>query len=157
MVSHLSAATAGVEKVPEHRRRKTQTMSGKKRHSVLCFISVALKIHELGAKVYFARSILSRTIHKPMIERFTERAHRVMFFVRYEASQYESNTIEIVHLLLGALKDDRDLIKRFSGNSSTAENIRTEIEKHLTLREKVSASMDLPLSEACKRVLTLAV
>jgi NTF2 fold immunity protein/Clp amino terminal domain, pathogenicity island component len=79
------------------------------------------------------------------------------FFARYEASQYGSTTIEIEHLLLGALKEDRDLIKRFSGSSTTAENIRTEIEKHLTLREKVSTSVDLPLSEACKRVLTLAL
>jgi hypothetical protein len=92
-----------------------------------------------------------------MFERFTERARRVIFFARYEASQYGSTTIEIEHLLLGALKEDRDLIKRFSGSSTTAENIRTEIEKHLTLREKVSASVDLPLSEACKRVLTLAL
>jgi hypothetical protein len=92
-----------------------------------------------------------------MFERFTERARRVIFFARYEASQYGSNTIEIEHLLLGALKEDRDLIKRFSGTSTTAENIRTEIEKHLTLREKVSTSVDLPLSEACKRVLTLAL
>jgi NTF2 fold immunity protein/Clp amino terminal domain, pathogenicity island component len=92
-----------------------------------------------------------------MFERFTERARRVIFFARYEASQYGSTTIEIEHLLLGALKEDRDLIKRFSGSSTTAENIRTEIEKHLTLREKVSTSVDLPLSEACKRVLTLAL
>jgi NTF2 fold immunity protein of polymorphic toxin system component/ClpA/ClpB-like protein len=92
-----------------------------------------------------------------MFERFTERARRVIFFARYEASQYGSNTIEIEHLLLGALKEDRDLIKRFSGSSTSAENIRTEIEKHLTLREKVSASVELPLSEACKRVLTLAL
>jgi NTF2 fold immunity protein/Clp amino terminal domain, pathogenicity island component len=92
-----------------------------------------------------------------MFERFTERARRVIFFARYEASQYGSTTIEIEHLLLGALKEDRDLIKRFSGSSTTADNIRTEIEKHLTLREKVSTSVDLPLSEACKRVLTLAL
>jgi|RhiMetdeSRZDD1v2_1073273.scaffolds.fasta_scaffold62693_3 NTF2 fold immunity protein/Clp amino terminal domain, pathogenicity island component len=94
-----------------------------------------------------------------MFERFTEKARRVIFLARYEASQYGSNTIEIEHLLLGALKEDRDLIKRFSGTSITSENIRAEIEKHLTTREKVwtSDQLDLPLSDACKRVLTLAV
>src|SRR5262249_7990365 len=92
-----------------------------------------------------------------MFERFTERARRVIFFARYEASQYGSNTIEIEHLLLGALKEDIDLIKRFSTRSGTAENVRSEIEKQLTLREKVSTSVDLPLSDACKRVLTLAL
>ena len=92
-----------------------------------------------------------------MFERYTERARRAIFFARYEASQFGSNTIEIEHLLLGAIKEDRDLIKRFSGNSSTAENIRIEIEKHLTLREKVSTSIDLPLSDECKRVLTNAI
>src|SRR5215470_16365529 len=158
MLSHLSAPNAGPGKTPEHRSRKAQRKTRQRAHCVLCLIAVAIKIHELGAKVNFARNIFCPVqFIKPMFERFSERARRVIFFARYEASQYGSNTIEIEHLLLGALKEDRDLIKRFSGTSTTAENIRTEIEKHLTLREKVSTSVDLPLSEACKRVLTLAL
>jgi ATP-dependent Clp protease ATP-binding subunit ClpC len=36
-----------------------------------------------------------------MFERFTEKARRVIFFARYEASQYGSHQIETEHLLLG--------------------------------------------------------
>ena len=37
-----------------------------------------------------------------MFERYTERARRVLFFARYEASQLGSISIETEHLLLGA-------------------------------------------------------
>ena len=36
-----------------------------------------------------------------MFERYTEHAKRLIFFARYEASQYGSPTIEPEHLLLG--------------------------------------------------------
>jgi len=36
-----------------------------------------------------------------MFERYTERARRVLFFARYEASQLGSISIETEHLLLG--------------------------------------------------------
>jgi len=35
-----------------------------------------------------------------MFERYTEKARRVIFFARYEASQYGSMSIETEHLLL---------------------------------------------------------
>jgi ClpA/ClpB-like protein/NTF2 fold immunity protein of polymorphic toxin system component len=91
-----------------------------------------------------------------MFELFTEGARRVVFFARYEANQYGSRAIETEHLLLGALKEDRNLIKRFSETSSTVELIRTEIEKHLT-KARVSPGVDLPMSESCKRVMTHAL
>jgi hypothetical protein len=36
-----------------------------------------------------------------MFERYTEKARRVIFFARYEASNYGSHYIESEHLLLG--------------------------------------------------------
>ena len=39
-----------------------------------------------------------------MFERYTEKARRVIFFARYEASQYGSTYIETEHLLLGLLR-----------------------------------------------------
>ena len=36
-----------------------------------------------------------------MFERYTEKARRVIFFARYEASQFGSPYIETEHLLLG--------------------------------------------------------
>jgi ATP-dependent Clp protease ATP-binding subunit ClpA len=92
-----------------------------------------------------------------MFELFTEGARRVIFFARYEAGQYGSTAIETEHLLLGALKEDRNLIKRFSETSSTVELIRTEIEKHFAGQPRVPTCADLPLSESSKRVLTHAL
>ena len=88
-----------------------------------------------------------------MFERFTERARRVIFFARYEASQYGSTMIETEHLLLGALKEDRNLIRRFLETPTSVDTIRSEIEKHFTVRGRTSTVVDLPMSKACKRVL----
>jgi ATP-dependent Clp protease ATP-binding subunit ClpC len=47
-----------------------------------------------------------------MFERYTEKARRVIFFARYEASQYGSPYIETEHLLLGSLREDKVLTNR---------------------------------------------
>src|SRR6476661_3725391 len=91
-----------------------------------------------------------------MFERYTEKARRVIFFARYEASQYGSPCIETEHLLLGLLREDKALANRFLRSSASVESIRKQIEAHTTLREKVSTSVDLPLSHECKRVLAYA-
>ncbi len=44
-----------------------------------------------------------------MFERYTEKARRVIFFARYEASQFGTPAIEPEHLLLGLLKEDKAL------------------------------------------------
>jgi len=90
-----------------------------------------------------------------MFELFTEAARRAVFFARYEASQHGSSAIEAEHLLLGVLKEDRNLIKRFSETTSSVELIRIEMEKHLAVQPRVSV-VDLRMSECCKRVLTHA-
>ena len=41
-----------------------------------------------------------------MFERYTEKARRVIFFARYEASQFGSPYIETEHLLLGLLREE---------------------------------------------------
>ena len=91
-----------------------------------------------------------------MFERYTEKARRVIFFARYEASQFGSPCIETEHLLLGLLREDKALANRFLRSSASVESIRKQIEAHTTLREKVSTSVDLPLSHECKRVLAYA-
>ena len=48
-----------------------------------------------------------------MFERYTEKARRVIFFARYEASQFGSPDIETEHLLLGVLREGKDLANRF--------------------------------------------
>ena len=47
-----------------------------------------------------------------MFERYTEKARRVIFFARYEASQYGAASIESEHLMLGLLREDWALNKR---------------------------------------------
>ncbi len=91
-----------------------------------------------------------------MFERYTEKARRVIFFARYEASQFGSPYIETEHLLLGLLREDKALTNRFLRSHTSVESIRKQIEQHTTIREKVSTSVDLPLSNECKRVLAYA-
>jgi hypothetical protein len=91
-----------------------------------------------------------------MFERYTEKARRVIFFARYEASQFGSPYIESEHLLLGIVREDKALTNRTFRPHGSVESMRKEIEEHTTIREKSSTSVDLPLSNQCKRVLEYA-
>src|ERR1700753_840802 len=91
-----------------------------------------------------------------MFERYTEKARRVIFFARYEASQFGSPYIETEHLLLGLLREDKALTNRFLRSHASVESIRKQIEQHTTIRESIPTSVDLPLSNECKRVLAYA-
>ena len=91
-----------------------------------------------------------------MFERYTEKARRVIFFARYEASQFGSPHIETEHVLLGLLREDKALTNRLLRSHASIESIRKQIEGRTAVREKVSTSVDLPLSQECKHVLTYA-
>jgi ATP-dependent Clp protease ATP-binding subunit ClpC len=91
-----------------------------------------------------------------MFERYTEKARRVVFFARYEASQFGSPYIETEHVLLGILREDKALSHRFIRSIASFEIIRKRIDAHTTVREQISTSVDLPLSNECKRVLAYA-
>src|SRR5438045_4100477 len=91
-----------------------------------------------------------------MFERYSEKARRVIFFARYEASQFGSPYIETEHLLLGILREDKALTNRFLRSQASVESIRKQIEGHTTIRERVSTSVDLPLGNESKRVLAYA-
>src|SRR5512138_1040985 len=92
-----------------------------------------------------------------MFERYTEKARRVIFFARYEAGQLGAQAIEVEHLLLGLLREDKQLVQHlFPAPHSSIEAIRKAIEATGPLREKVSATVDLPLAPATKRVLGYA-
>ncbi|HWO01816.1 MAG TPA: Clp protease N-terminal domain-containing protein, partial [Blastocatellia bacterium] len=65
--------------------------------------------------------------------------------------------IESEHILLGLLREDKRLTERFFHSPIQAlQSIRGEIEARTPPEEKVSASVDLPLSSSAKRVLSLA-
>ncbi|MBO06861.1 MAG: ATP-dependent Clp protease ATP-binding subunit ClpC [Acidobacteria bacterium] len=92
-----------------------------------------------------------------MFERYTERARRVIFFARYEASQLGSRTIETEHLLLGLIRENNGLTGHLLGRSKIEpDEIRSEIEARTRVREKISTSVEIPLSVESKRVLAYA-
>jgi ATP-dependent Clp protease ATP-binding subunit ClpC len=92
-----------------------------------------------------------------MFERYTERARRVLFFARYEATQLGSTSIETEHLLLGLIREGKGLTSRiFARSHLSLDSIRKEIEGRQVFREKVSTSVEIPFSGETKRVLTFA-
>src|SRR4026209_991968 len=92
-----------------------------------------------------------------MFERYTEKARRVIFFARYEASQFGAPAIEPEHLLLGLMREDKTLTGRFFPRAQVSiESIRKAIEGRTLLREKISTSVELPLAPETKHVLAYA-
>jgi Clp amino terminal domain, pathogenicity island component len=89
-----------------------------------------------------------------MFERYTEKARRVIFFSRYEASHYGSPVIGTEHLLLGVLREAKSVLQWLP--NETFETIRKRLEDDLPRRASTPTAVDLPLSAAAKRVLKFA-
>lgn len=89
-----------------------------------------------------------------MFERYTERARRSIFFGRYEASMFGSLEITAEYLLLGILRDDRRVALQLG---LTADGIRKELEQIAApTGERISTSVDMPLTMEAKRALAYA-
>jgi hypothetical protein len=91
-----------------------------------------------------------------MFERYTEKARRVIFYARYDASQYGSPYIETEHLLLGLLREDFDTASFLLPKLLSKEQVREKIESRITRRERISTSVEVPLTKDSKRVLNIA-
>jgi hypothetical protein len=90
-----------------------------------------------------------------MFERYTEQARRVIFFARFEASQYGAPFIDVEHLLLASLREDKLLISLLP--EGAPETIRQQIETVTPHYDSpVATSVDLPLSGAARRAVVLA-
>ena len=84
-----------------------------------------------------------------MFERYTEKARRIIFFARYEASTTGSHIIEPEHLLLGMLREAKALF-----DSAKIQPMTDELRAAVHVEgAPVSTSVDLPLSHLAKRVL----
>lgn len=83
-----------------------------------------------------------------MFERYTEKARRVIFFARYEASQFGSPEIEPEHLLLGVVRQSGEMMQKLNGDY-----LREAIGRLLPHLKPTSTSIDLPLSGSAKRAL----
>jgi len=91
-----------------------------------------------------------------MFERYTENARRLIFFARYEASQFGSPSIEAEYFLLALFREDAAMLKNLAPRLSQ-ETVRKQVEGHTSKRLPVSTAVDLPLSEEAKRVLKYAM
>ena len=91
-----------------------------------------------------------------MFERYTEKARRTIFFARFEASQYGCPNIETEHLLLGLLREDLRTAKRLLPKLPSKDEIQAQIESKIKKGERISTSVEMPLSLESKQVLTLA-
>ncbi len=90
-----------------------------------------------------------------MFERFTEEARRAIFFARYEAGRFGSRSIETQHLLLGLIRADHTLIRRFLPHKLEPA-IWMEIEGSAPPGASIAPSADMPLSLECQQALAYA-
>jgi len=90
-----------------------------------------------------------------VFERYTEKARRVIFFARYEASQLGSPFIDTEHLLLGLLRDNPHLLHQILPKMDF-ETARQDITLTLKPGETFPTNIDLPLSDQSKRALVYA-
>ena len=94
-----------------------------------------------------------------MFERFTEKARRAVFFARYEASQHGTPYIETPSLLLGILREDKDLMSRLLPTGADG-LLRLIADVEALFPEfsgnKIPTSVDLPLNQLAIRTLTCA-
>src|ERR1022692_4450421 len=93
-----------------------------------------------------------------MFERFTEKARRAVFFARNEASQHGTPYIETPSLLLGIVREDKDLMARLLP-AGAEELIRLIADVEALFPKfsgKISTSVDLPLSRVAKLALSYA-
>lgn len=91
-----------------------------------------------------------------MFERYTEKARRVVFFARYEASQFGTSEIQSEHLLLGILREGKAALNAILGLTQV-EDIRLQIEAVAERgSKKLATSVDLPLANDSKRILAYA-
>src|SRR3979490_3611592 len=64
--------------------------------------------------------------------------------------------METEHLRLGLMREDKALANRFLRSHGSIESIRKEIESRITIRERISTSVEVPLSQEAHRVLNFA-
>ncbi len=89
-----------------------------------------------------------------MFERYTEKARRVIFFARLEASQYGSHEIDIEHLLLGVVREAKNIFRWIP--QLTADEIRSRIDARTLHLTPIPTNIDLPLRSAAKAALKSA-
>jgi ATP-dependent Clp protease ATP-binding subunit ClpC len=94
---------------------------------------------------------------RTVAHRFTESARKIVFFSRYETSQWGSPTIEPYHLLLGLLREGKPVLRLWSLDTPDAvRSVRAEVETEFPFLPWTRRGT-LPLSIAGQRVIDYAV
>ncbi len=92
-----------------------------------------------------------------MFERYTEKARRVIFFARREASQHGIAEIDTRCLLLGILKEGKDVMARLLPGTEELAKLSAEVEALFPeSTEKLATSVDMPLGDTAKYALAYA-
>jgi ATP-dependent Clp protease ATP-binding subunit ClpC len=92
-----------------------------------------------------------------MFEKYTEKAKKVLFLARYEASQVGGRVIGSDHLLLGLIKEGDDLVRDlFQRSGVNVDLLRAELEARGPSGEKLAAPIEIPFSEETKKILACA-
>ena len=79
-----------------------------------------------------------------MFECYTQSARAAIFWARYMASEVGSQEIETQHLLMGLLRADKMLAKRFLGSPWAAETVWKKVEPTKPKRELMPDSPVCP-------------
>jgi ATP-dependent Clp protease ATP-binding subunit ClpC len=92
-----------------------------------------------------------------MFEKFTEKAKRILFLARYEASQQGSKQINGEHILLGLLKEGEEATRElFTRANVSMDLLQAELERRSSFREKLSTSVEIPFSAETNKILQFA-
>jgi ATP-dependent Clp protease ATP-binding subunit ClpC len=91
-----------------------------------------------------------------MFEHFTEKARRVIFFARLEASKLGASAIEPRHLLLGLEHEEKKETARFVAEHPELKRLQEHVNPRGVPWKKLSTSVDMPLTEESKQALSAA-
>ncbi|CAM2067374.1 ATP-dependent Clp protease ATP-binding subunit [Sulfidibacter corallicola] len=96
-----------------------------------------------------------------MFEKYTDKARRVLFFARYEASQFGASTITSAHLLLGLVREaEKTTMAMLEQMGISIQELKDRIisQSQTMYKKPVAATtVEIPLSEETKRVLHYAL
>ena len=89
-----------------------------------------------------------------MFERYSERARRVLFFARYEASHFGSTAIGTEHILMGLAREGKGVLTQLLAELNvTIDDIRSAIEARIAAGKNISTSVEIPFNAEAKRAL----
>jgi hypothetical protein len=86
---------------------------------------------------------------------YNDAARRSIFFARYEAEGFGHDCITPEHVLLGVVRQDREIRGWLS--PAALDEIRRAIAANGESQRRSSRSVCVPLNEACKQILSLAL